>query len=359
LLQDFALQVDAGATIIMVIIVALIISLIFYTSQKRNVSKIKDNLERVSADLNTLRTNLPRTTEVGFLQENMKRLCDDFGTLKTSIEDQMNKLNSNTTEDLNKTRDLMMKTGTEKVVETANNYLTENSVSREEFDRLQERIEKTSGPDEMDERMEVLSNIFDTTNIRTLNWQCKLIKLLNGGFAPEAEEEQIALNSIPTSKYTSFIKKLTENGLVEEKLIDAYYLVPEFEWIHSYVDNPDWLRQRLENTAKKEREYKQFIREHLDLIESGLLLEQEEYEVVQGSKIDFVCRDSSGRAVVLELKYPDAKSSVRGQIFRYKNDYENKIGRKDSRFIVVAPKIPENVKLLLANDGLEYKEVSF
>ncbi|MHB8603274.1 MAG: hypothetical protein ACYC6W_04185 [Nitrosotalea sp.] len=59
-------------------------------------------------------------------------------------------------------------------------------------------------------------------------------------------------------------------------------------------------------------------------MESGLLLEQEEYEVVQGSKIDFVCRDSSGRAVVLELKYPDVKSSVRGQIFRYKSDMRTK-----------------------------------
>jgi len=358
MLQNFALQSEAGAAIILAIIVTVIISLIFYTTQKRNVSKIKENLEKVSVDLNTLRTNLPRTTEVSFLQENMKRLCDDFGALKTSIEDQMNKISSTTTEDLNKTKDLMIKTANEKVVEDAINHLTEKSVSREEFERLQERIEKTSGPDEVDGRIETLSNIFDTKNIRTLNWQCRLIKLLSDGFAPEADGKQLALNNIPGT-YTNFIKKLTENGLVEEKSIEAYYLVPESEWLQSYAENPDWLRQRLENTTRKEREYKQFIKEHLDLIESGLWLEQEEYEVVQGSKIDFICRDSSGHAVVLELKYPEARPSVRGQIFRYKRDYENKVGRKDSRFMVVAPKISDNVKNLLSIDGLEYKEVNF
>jgi len=43
----------------------------------------------------------------------------------------------------------------------------------------------------------------------------------------------------------------------------------------------------------------------------------------------------------------------------YKNDYAQKTGRSDTRFILVAPKIPENLKLLLVQDGLEYGEISF
>lgn len=134
--------------------------------------------------------------------------------------------------------------------------------------------------------------------------------------------------------------------------------MPEFEWILSYIDNPDWLQKRLEGTIKKEREYQKFIRDNLNLVEEGLLLEQEQYELDTG-KIDFICRDSDGRAVGLELKYPSAATTVKRQLQGYKNDYEQKTGRNNARFILVSPKIPENLKLLLVRDGLEYKEVNF
>jgi len=76
-------------------------------------------------------------------------------------------------------------------------------------------------------------------------------------------------------------------------------------------------------------------------------------------KIDFICRDSNGKAVGLELKYPAASTSAKRQISGYKKDYEEKTGRSDSRFILIAPKIPENLKQLLVDDGLEYKEIEF
>ena len=50
---------------------------------------------------------------------------------------------------------------------------------------------------------------------------------------------------------------------------------------------------------------------------------------------------------------------MKRQIAGYRKDYEEKTGRTDSRFILVAPKIPEKLKLLLVNDGLEYKEIDF
>jgi len=46
-------------------------------------------------------------------------------------------------------------------------------------------------------------------------------------------------------------------------------------------------------------------------------------------------------------------------ILKILKDYEEKTGRPDSRFILVAPKIPENLKRLLDDDGLEYREIEF
>lgn len=319
---------------------------------------MKENLGQMSSDLSNMKTSMPHYNEVNFLHENVKKLCDDFSTFRTDMEERMNKFSAVATEDLNKTKELMVSTAKEEIVKAANDHLSQNSVSREEFEKLRERIEGMIGADELAERMDVLSGIFETSKISTLNWQCKLIRLLNGGLAPEAEEDQLLSHGIPLTPFKKFLDKLLESGLVEEKQISGYYLLPEFEWIYSYVENPDWLKNRLEGRIKKEREYHEYIRNNLHLIEEGLMLEQDEYELATG-KIDFICRSSTGQVIGLELKYPAATTAVKRQIQGYKNDYEQKTGRNSTRFIVVAPKIPENLKLLLVQDNLEYKEVNF
>ncbi len=378
MLNHLFLQIE-GTSVVSAIIVAIIICVIFFAIQRKSIGSIKEkiatltidpkiqydvsriqtDLQLVSSDLTKLKVELPHTNEVTVLQENVKRICDDFTTLKTTIDEEINKFRLGTTEDLNKTKDQMITTATEQVVEFANTHITQNSVSREEFENLRQRIEKMLGADEIAERMEVLSSIFESSQIKTLNWQCKLIKLLKGGLAPEAEEEQLVSEGIPLSSCDKFLKKLAELRIAESKKVNAYYLVPDFEWIYSYTDNPDWLQKRLEGTIKKEKEYQKFIRDNLNLIEEELLLEQEQYELDTGEKIDFICRDSSGRAVGLELKYPASATTVKRQIQGYKNDYEKKTGRTDSRFILVSPKIPENLKLLLVQDNLEYREIEF
>ena len=379
MLESLFLQADTSVVILMATIVAIIISAIFYGIQKRGISAIEKSLRPLSGldpkiqydvsridnelktaylDLTNLKTNLPHTNEINGLEENIKKLCGDFTELRINIDDQMNKFKLGTTEDLNQTREEMIKNATQQITEQATNHLIENSVSREEFESLKERIEKMLGADEVAERMEVLSSLFDSSQIKTLNWQCKLIKLLNGGLAPDAEEDLIVSEGIPKSSYEKFLKKLTGAGITETKKIAAFYLMPDFEWIYSYVDNPDWLQRRLGDTIKKESEYQQYIKNNLNLIEDGLLLEKSEYELATG-KIDFICRDSQGRAVGLELKYPAAATSVKRQISGYKHDYEEKYGKSNSRFIVVAPKIPDKLKALLDNDGLEYCEIDF
>jgi len=379
LLENIFLQTESGAAIIIAVLAAIIISAIFYGAQRRSISSIKQRLatlaqidpkiqydvsemqtrlQNVFTDLTTLKTELPHTAEVAAVQENVKKLCGDFTVLSTNLEEQINKFRLVTTEDLNKTRDEMIKTAAEKLIETANTHLEEHSVNREEFNNLKNRIEKVLGADEAADRMEILSSIFDSSQIKILNWQCRLIKLLNGGLAPDAEEDLIISQGIPRTSCETFLKKLTEFGISEQKKISAFYLTPEYEWIYSYVENPDWLQKRLENTIKKENEYQQYIKDNLNLVEEDLLFEQAEYELATG-KIDFICRDSNGKAVGLELKYPAASTTVKRQISGYKKDYEEKTGRTDSRFILVAPKIPENLKRLLDDDGLEYREIEF
>lgn len=379
LIQDVFLQTELGGVMVLAIIVAIIISAIFYGLSQRSISAIKKKLQPLSnldpkiqydvsrietdlktayEDLTSLKTNLPHTNEVTSLQENIQRLCLDFTDLKTNINEQMNKFKLGTTEDLHKTKDEMIKNVTQTITERANNHLLENSVSREEFENLKERIENMLGADEVAERIEILQSLFDSSQIKTLNWQCKLIRLLNGGLAPDAEEDLIISEGIPKSSCDKFLKKLNGIGITETKKISAFYLLPEYEWIYSYVDNPDWLQKRLDNTIKKESEYQEYIKNNLNLVEYGLLLEKSEYELATG-KIDFICRDSNGLAVGLELKYPSAATSVKRQILGYKNDYEQKSGRVDSRFIVIAPKIPEKLKELLGVDGIEYKEIDF
>ncbi|MCE2614406.1 MAG: endonuclease NucS [Nitrosopumilus sp. (ex Thoosa mismalolli)] len=379
MLESLFLQTETGIAIVMAIIVAVIISAIFYGIQRRDISSIQKSLQPLTNldpkiqydvsridnelktaynDLTNLKTNLPHTNEVTSLEENIKKLCLDFTELKTNIDDQMNKFRLNTTEDLDKTKDEMIKTATQQITEHATNRLNETSVSREEFENLKERISKILGADEVAERMEILSLLFDSSQIKTLNWQCKLIKLLNGGLAPDAEEDLIVSEGIPKSSCDKFLKKLTSAGITETKKISAFYLSPEYEWIYGYVDNPDWLQNRLSSNIKKESEYQNYIKNNLNLIEEGLLLEKSEYELATG-KIDFICRDAQGKAVGLELKYPSATKSVKRQISGYKNDYEAKSGRTDSRFFVIAPEIPEDLKTLLVSDGFEYREIEF
>ncbi len=379
LFQHIFLQTELGGLVILTIIIAVITSVIFYAASQRSISAIKKKLQpfsnldpkiqydvsRIETDLKTayedltsLKTNLPHTNEVTSLQDNIQKLCLDFTYLKENIDEQMNKFKLGTTEDLHKTKDEMIKNATQTVTEHANNLLLENSVSREEFENLKERIEKMVGVDEITERMEVLQLLFDSSQIKTLNWQCKLIRLLNGGLAPDAEEDIIISEGIPKSSCDKFLKKLTDVGITENKKISAFYLLPEYEWIYSYVDNPDWLQKKLDGTIKKENEYQEYVKNNLNLIEDGLLLEKSEYVLATG-KIDFVCRDKNGLAVGLELKYPIATTTVKRQILGYKNDYEQKSGRIDSRFIVVAPKIPDKLKELLDIDNIEYREIDF
>ena len=110
--------------------------------------------------------------------------------------------------------------------------------------------------------------------------------------------------------------------------------------------------------SKKEVEYQRYIIENIGLVEEGIRLIAEEFQV-GSSRIDILCGDKNGKDVGLELKYPAASNEVIGQILRFKEDYKRKTGNQDVRFILITPQISDELKNLLMSNNLEYKEILF
>lgn len=325
---------------------------------KQEFQKDTEKIQRDMINLSSTIMNLPHTNEVEQVQKQMATLAEDYKMFDINTSEKINKHNLEYIEKLDRTRKDLLTQGTSQLTEKATEYLQENSVTKEEFNHLKNRIEKMIGSEIVGERLGLLHSVFDSTQLKTLSWQCKLINLLRGGLAPSAEEDSILANMIPKSTYPVFLKKLDALGVVETKKILSYYLKPEYEWLYNYTNDLTMLQQRLETVVKKEKEYHAYIQKNLNQIEDGLIFEYNEYELDVG-RIDIICRDASGRSVGIELKYPAAKTSAKWQITEYKSKYIEKTGNQDARFILVAPEIPDNLKQLLEADGIEYKEIQF
>ena len=368
MLDQAILQIqDSTIMLGMAVIIAVIISAGIAAAQIRSLKKkadpkIKFQVERlqkdfhdVSEDLEKFRDAIPRTTEVGIVRDDVSKLCGDFDALKDGMEERMSRLSRDTAEDLNLARDEMINMASVEIEKFADSHIREKGVTRDEFDSLKGRLEKIIGSDESAERMKMLSGIFNSTQTRVLNWQCQMIKLLKGGLAPDAEADLIVSSGIPIGPCKEFLKKLDDAGVATKKEISAYYVNPEWEWIFSYVDNPDWLQSRLGGSVVKEKDYQEFVKNNVRLIEEGMLLKTAEYSLDTG-RLDLLCTDANGTHVGVELKYPSASKKDKRQLAGYKSDYESKT-RESTRFMLVAPSIPDDLKESLKKDGLEYREI--
>lgn len=324
----------------------------------QRLDEYKARLEKAHDDLNALQVNLPHANEVVQIQENMRRLCTDFGEHRTAVDEQFQKFAKSASEDIHAAKEQVLSDAMERITKLKDENLLANTVSRDEFEQFKAQVEKSLGADEVAERMTTLSTIFDSAQIKTLNWQCKLISLLRGGLAPDAEQDVMVANGIPQSSFSKFLKKLEQNNIIEKKSISAYYMTPDYEWIYGYTENTDWLQRRLSSSVKKERNYQDHIKDNLEQLEEGLRLVSTEYELATG-RIDIMCTDSHGRRVGVELKYPAASTSDFRQITGYRRDFIEKTGREDSRFFIVAPKIPQELRELAESDNIEWREVAF
>ena len=109
--------------------------------------------------------------------------------INQKLDARLNTSMANVTDESRQMVKKMVAEAGESVRNDAISFLNRNSVKREEFERLAERVESELGADEIAERIGLLAELFTSSQIKILNWQCRLVKLLRGGLAPDAEED--------------------------------------------------------------------------------------------------------------------------------------------------------------------------
>ncbi len=93
-----------------------------------------------------------------------------------------------------------------------------------------------------------------------------------------------------------------------------------------------------------------------DMIEEGLRVCKREKHVKSG-KIDLYCFDQNHVPVIIEVKRSMATISAVHQLRMYVNDIKHDYEEAEVRGILCAPHVPDMVKHLLADYGLEWREV--
>jgi len=93
-----------------------------------------------------------------------------------------------------------------------------------------------------------------------------------------------------------------------------------------------------------------------DLIEEGLRISKREKHVKSGL-IDLYGFDKNHTPVIIEVKRSLANISAVHQLRMYVNDIKKDVDEAEVRGILCAPKVPDMVKNLLSDYGLEWQEV--
>jgi len=93
-----------------------------------------------------------------------------------------------------------------------------------------------------------------------------------------------------------------------------------------------------------------------DMVEEGLRISKREKHVKSGL-IDLFGYDKDHVPVVIEVKRSLASISAVQQLRMYVNDVKRDVDEADVRGILCAPRVPDMVKKLLADYGLEWQEV--
>lgn len=93
-----------------------------------------------------------------------------------------------------------------------------------------------------------------------------------------------------------------------------------------------------------------------EIIEQGLRISKREKHVKSGM-IDLFCYDKDHTPVIIEVKRSLASISAVQQLRMYVSDIKKDIDIANVRGILCAPKVPDMVKKLLADYGLEWQEV--
>ena len=375
--SSYLLQIEGG--ILFLIIIALIIILPTAVLLSRRKGKTTD-----SASLQLLQQNTSQQIESmrNAFQEQINAMRSEYGDRFQTIpsEDlvkelegrvknhrswsisEIDKGNRERIEKLTEITDELKEDARDEMAEYAKKLIAESSVSRQEFEDIERRLDRFAGDETKEEYLKFLSDIFDSRKQQTINWKCNLIKLLRSGIAPDIDQEKLSHESIPTGvTLKKFLKDLVENKIVDQQKIDSFVISEDYHWMYSYIDKPQWLKDEFERRdlmVNKEKEYQKWLNNNLDKVELGLLKEEREMSMETGT-IDFFCRDVHGQPVGLELKYPKASKSDGKQIIAYAKEQRELPRGENFRGMMIAPEIHDGLKKLLEEQGLEYKEINW
>jgi predicted PurR-regulated permease PerM len=158
MISTLYLQAEIGAAIVAAFFVAIVISIIFYVIQRRS---IKDQtIEKLTGKIFQ---SVPHREEITNLQESLAQFKEEMDEKMEKGEKQ----NVEIIEALKKQTESDIKSD---VTEFAKQQITENTVGREEFDQLEQKINNYLGSEENVEKIKILEKIFDSDKLKTLNW---------------------------------------------------------------------------------------------------------------------------------------------------------------------------------------------
>ena len=343
-----------GLIVLILLILVIVIPIAIWKSRKKSRPE-RDDVYDPTLKFADILANVPKKDQVDALAE-------EFESMRKFLREGYDEQNRVHLERLTEISEKNEKEVQEKMVEHVKKLLEDNSVAtRDEIDRIVERLDKVVVDDSNTKQFEIMGNLFDSTDVKVINWKCNLLKLLRNGVAPNIDEEKFVRNGIPLGSVSSFLKKLVEEGIVNENKIDSYSIDEEYEWVYSYIEKPVWLKKQIENVnvVRKEKDYQRWLKDNLEKIEDGLIKEEKEYVMVKTGTIDFLCRDIHGQPVGLELKYPKASKRDVKQLIAYSVEFRKRVDGTTFRGMMIAPTIVQELRKSLEDNDLEWKEIPF
>lgn len=195
-----------------------------------------------------------------------------------------------------------------------------------------------------------------------LNWGERIILIKpDGSFLVHQEKKVEPVNWQPPKSRTRTYLKDNTLYLESHRRTPKELLVVELGDIHviHYANMEDF--EELEQ-AGYEKDMGDMIMDKPHMIEEGFKPTYREYNVEHGF-IDILGKDKDNNLMILELKCRKAGISAVKQLKRYMDDFKEPnnaslgkldIEEKKIRGLLVAPKIDEDAKELIENEGIEF-----
>ena len=204
--SSYFLQIEGG--LLFLIIIALIIIIPTAVLLSRRKGKTTDNTslqlmqQNTSQQIESMQQNTSQQIESirNVFQDQINAMRSEYGDrfqnipsedLVKELEGRVNnhrswsikeidKGNRERIEKLTEITNELKEDARDEMAEYAKKLIAESSVSRQEFEDIEKRLDRFAGDETKEEYLKFLSDTFDSRKQQTINWKCNLIKLLRG-----------------------------------------------------------------------------------------------------------------------------------------------------------------------------------